>query len=398
MRPTTQRTGRSSDAWKFVVTIGVLSLFADFTYEGSRSIVGPFLATLNASAAVVGVVTGFGELVGYGLRLVSGGLADRTGRFWPIAMLGYVVQMCAVPALALAGNWQTAAALIILERTGKAIRNPPRDTMLAHAAQQIGYGRAFGLHEALDQTGALIGPLAVAGVYALYGDYRHAFAALLLPALICLGLLMLARHFYPHPEMMEDEAPASKVAGRRYPRAFWIYLAGAGLVAAGFADFPLIAYHFEKTGTLSTTWIPIAYAVAMAVSGSGSLLFGQLFDRVGMRLLIPLTLVGAAFAPLVFYGGSAAALAGAALWGLGMGVHESLIPAAVGPMVSPQHRASAYGLFTAGYGVCWFAGSAVIGILYDHSRAATVAFCMLLQCAAIPFFLAACRKASADNA
>jgi hypothetical protein len=152
-------------ALRFVVLIGILSFFADFTYEGSRSIIGPYLATLQATGTIVGVVTGLGELLGYSLRLVSGRWADATGRYWPITIFGYVVQMAAVPALALTGSWPAAAALIILERVGKAIRNPPRDVMLSHAGKQVGgYGWAFGLHEALDQFGAMFGPLAVAAV------------------------------------------------------------------------------------------------------------------------------------------------------------------------------------------------------------------------------------------
>jgi MFS family permease len=378
-------TPQKSAALKFVLLIGVLSFFADFTYEGSRSILGPYLALLQASATVVGIVTGFGELLGYGLRLVSGRMADLTGKFWPITIVGYFVQMLAVPALALAGNWPTAAALLILERVGKAIRNPPRDVMLSHAAKEIGYGWAFGLHEALDQFGALFGPLLVAAVLAFRGEYRFAFAALLVPGVICLSLLLLARWLYPRPEDMEVDVPNVETQG--LPRVFWIYLAGAGLVAAGFADYPLIAYHFDKASSVPQNWVPIAYAVAMAVSGTGSLVFGRLFDRFGIAVLIPLTLISALFAPLVFLGGFEVALVGAAIWGLGMGVHESIVPAAVAPMVPRQRRASAYGLFTAGYGVCWFLGSALIGICYDWSLPATIALCVALELAAIPIFV-----------
>jgi predicted MFS family arabinose efflux permease len=257
--------------------------------------------------------------------------------------------------------------------------------MLSHAAKQIGYGWAFGLHEALDQFGALFGPLAVAGVLALRGDYRMAFAVLLVPALINLSLVGTARWLYPHPEDLEGKARDVQTAG--LPRLFWLYLSGAALVAAGFADFPLIAYHFTVTAAVEPIWIPVFYAVAMGVSGTGSLVFGRLYDRAGFAVLIGLTLVTAAFAPLVFLGGFWIALAGGALWGLGMGVHESLIPAVVGPIVSAQRRASAYGIFTAGYGVAWFLGSAAIGMLYDRSLPATIAFCVTLQLAAVPLFV-----------
>jgi predicted MFS family arabinose efflux permease len=373
-------------AFRFVLMIGVVSFFADFTYEGSRSIVGPYLENLGASATAVGIIAGFGELLGYGLRLVSARLSERTGQFWPITLFGYVIQMASVPLLALAGNWQVAALLIIVERIGKATRNPPRDVMLSHATKEIGYGWGFGIHEALDQFGALVGPLAVAAVLAVRGDFKTAFAVLLIPALLTLSLLVVARLLYPRPEEMEVNPPNLKTEG--LPRAFWVYLAGAALVAAGFVDFSLMSYHFEKTAVVSGTWIPVFYAVAMGVSGLGSLAFGRLFDRVGIVVLIPLTLVTTLFVPLVFLGGSWVALVGCALWGLGMGVHESIVPAAVATMTPPHRRASAYGLFTAAYGVSWFVGSAVIGFLYQYTPlSAVIAFSVAAELAAIPFFI-----------
>ena len=306
--------------------------------------------------------------------------------YWPIAIGGYVLQMAAVPLLALAGSWQWAAVLIIAERIGKGIRNPPRDAMLSHVAKDIGYGRAFGVHEALDQFGALFGPLLVALVLAVgHHDYKVAFAVLAVPAVIMLSLLAVARLLYPRPQ---DLAPApAQVSTQGLPRVFWIYAAGAALAAAGFADFPLIAFHFQRAGTVSPALTPVFYAVAMAVSGTGSLVLGRVFDRAGIGVLIPLTVVTAVYAPLVFLGGFWAVLAGSALWGLGMGVQESLIPAAVAPMVSPERRASAYGLFTGIYGTAWVAGSVVIGVLVSVSLGGLVAFCIASELAAIPLIL-----------
>jgi len=372
-------------ALKFVLLIGVVSFFADFTYEGARSVTGPYLAILGASATLVGFIAGLGELLGYGLRLVSGRLSERTGEFWPITLFGYVVQMSAVPLLALAPNWRIAGLLIVVERIGKAIRNPPRDVMLSHAAKQIGYGWGFGLHEALDQFGALFGPLVVAAVLAARGNYKTAFAILLVPAIVTLLLLVFARFSYPKPEDLE--VSVSNVEASGLPPVFWIYLVGAGLVAAGFADFSLMAYHFEKASVIPNIWVPVFYSVAMGVSGIGSLLFGHLFDRVGIWILVPLTLIAAASAPLVFLGGFWVALIGSALWGLGMGVHESIIPAAVATMVPHQRRPSAYGIFTAGYGVSWFVGSVIIGRLYDVSVFALIVFSVLAQMVAIPIFV-----------
>jgi predicted MFS family arabinose efflux permease len=376
-------TLRKVKALRFVLLFGVVSLFADFTYEGSRSVTGQFLATLGTSATVVAVVAGLGELLGYGLRVVSGRLSERTQKFWPITLFGYFIQMFSVPALALAGNWKMAAFLILVERVGKATRNPPRDVMLSHAAKEMGYGWGFGVHEALDQMGALFGPLLVALVVARRGDYRDAFAVLLVPALITLTLVTVARFVYPRPEDLETHTAGQHAEG--FSRAYWIYLGAAALVAAGFADFQLIAYHFQKADAFKVSWIPVLYAVAMAVSGAGSLVFGRMFDRFGIGVLIPLTIVSALFAPLVFLGGFWTAVAGAALWGLGMGVHESIVPAAVAGLVSPQKRPSAYGMFTGAYGVAWFVGSAIEGVLYEHSLTAVVIFCLAVQMLAVPF-------------
>lgn len=378
-------------ALHFVLLVGTLSFFADFTYEGARSVLGPWLATMGATGAVIGVVVGFGELLGYGLRVVSGRLADATRRFWPITICGYVVQMAAVPLLAFAHDWPSAACLIVLERVGKAIRNPPRDVMLASAAKRIGgYGWAFGLHEAFDQFGAMVGPLVVAAIVAARGDYRLAFAALAIPGALNLGFVALARLAFPRPQDLEAPRPEQNGDVRRYPaawRTYWIYLAGAGLVAAGFVDYPLIAYHWSLHRAMPPDQVPCLYAVAMAASGAASLVLGRLFDRYGFRVLIALTVVSAAFAPLVFFGHRIEfAVLGAALWGMGMGVHESIIPAAVAPMVPAAKRASAFGTFTAAYGVCWFAGSALAGWIYDRSVAATVLFCVIAQMLGVPLF------------
>ncbi len=391
-----QRLRAASPALRFVLLVGVMSFFADFTYEGSRSVIGPFLGTLGAGALAISVISGLGEFLGYGLRLFSGRGADRTGRYWPITISGYVVQMAAVPLLALAGSWQVAAVLIIAERVGKATRNPPRDAMLSHAAAEMGYGWAFGVHEALDQFGALFGPLLVALVLAVSNhDYRLAFAALAVPAVVTVSLVLVARRFFPQPRDLS--AGPAEVSTTGLPRVFWVYLAGAALAAAGLADFPLIAFHLSAARIVSEPVVPVFYAVAMAVSGTGSLIFGRLFDRAGIGVLIPLTVAGAAYAPLVFLGGTWAALAGVALWGLAMGVQESIIPAAVAPMVSADRRASAYGLFTGGYGTAWVLGSVLIGLLFGVSLGAVTAFAVVAQLAAIPLLVAVRRRTTAGG-
>jgi MFS family permease len=372
----------SSAALRFVLLVGAMSLFADMAYEGARSITGPYLSLLGASALAVGVVAGGGELLGYSLRLVSGRLADVTGRYWPITIAGYVVQMTAVPALALAGSWQAAATLMALERTGKAMRNPPRDAMLARASRDIGRGWAFGLHEALDQLGAFVGPLVAAGVLAAQGDYRIAFAMLLVPSLTTLALLAVARVTYPNPDSLASR-PADLHAGG-LGGDLRLYLLATALVAAGFADFSLVSFHFARERTIDPDLVPVFYAIAMAAGGTGSLLFGRAFDRYGIGVLVPVTVVAAFFAPLVFLGGTWLALAGVILWGIGMGVHESIMAAAIPAMVPAGRIASAYGLFNLVYGLAWFAGSAAMGLLYDVSLPLLVAFSVAAELLAVP--------------
>ena len=371
-----------ASALRFVVAFGIVSLFADMTYEGMRSISGPYLALLGASGTVVGLVAGAGELLGYTLRLASGRFADRSRLYWPLTLVGYVVQMAAVPALALVGNWPAAAGLIILERIGKATRNPPRDVMLSQAGESIGQGWAFGLHEALDQSGATIGPLLAAFALARRQDYPAAFAWMLIPATITVMLVLSVRLRYPAAGEISPLAIDLKAVPANtnsLPQAFWIYSVGAGLVAFGFADYALISYHFAISKTMSSSSVPILYAVAMAAAGGGSLLAGRWYDRRGLIVLIPSTLLIAAYAPLVFLGGFWAALVGTLLWGVGVGIHETVMSAAIAHMVPAHRRAQAYGMFTAIFGVAWFAGSVALGALYDHSLMATALVAALAQ-------------------
>lgn len=371
-------------ALRFVVLIGVVSLFADMTYEGARSINGPFLAVLGASGAVVGIVSGLGELIGYSIRLVSGYFSDKNKSYWAITFFGYAVNLIAVPLLALAGSWQVAATLMVIERIGKGIRVPPRDAMLSYATHRMGRGWGFGLHEALDQIGAILGPLFVAAVLYFKGGYQTAYGLLIIPALLALGTLALARFLYPRPQDLEFSQTRLEVEG--FSRVFWLYMAGAALVAAGFADFPLIAYHFQKASIATPALIPVLYAIAMAVDAIAAIIFGRLFDRIGLTTMIFVTVLSAFFAPLVFLGNLPMAVLGMALWGIGMGAQESIMRAAVAGMVSTERRGMAYGLFNTVYGVAWFVGSVLIGILYDVSIPWLVGFSVVAQLAAIPIF------------
>lgn len=285
-------------AFRFVLVIGIVNFFADFTYEGARSVVGPFLGSLGASAAVIGFVAGFGELVGYGLRSVSGYLADKTRRYWTITIIGYAINMLAVPALALAGSWPMACALVVAERTGRAIRRPAVESMLAEAGSTIGHGWVFGLNEALDQAGATLGPLMVAFILFRKGTYRHSFAVLLVSALLCLIVVAIALLLFRNTSTPKISSRQS--SGKAFSRAYWLYIAAGAFIAAGFADFSLIAFHFQKSGPVSQDVVPVFYAAAMAAGAIASLILGKLLDQAGKPVLLLAFGVPAFFAPLVF--------------------------------------------------------------------------------------------------
>ncbi len=381
---TRQEQGRKN-AMRFILLLGLVSLLGDVVYEGARSITGPFMAVLGASAAAVGVVAGLGELVGYALRLFSGILTDKTGKYWAIAFTGYIMTFLAVPLLALAGSWQVAALLVIAERFGKAIRTPARDAMLSHATSEVGRGWGFAVHEALDQVGALLGPLLIAAVMYFRDGYRSSFAILFIPAVMAILVLVTARVLYPSPRDLERERTI--LQGKGLPRAFWLYLAATALLAAGYADFALVAFHFKKASLFSDQMVPVLYAFAMGIDAIAALIFGRLFDRIGINSLIISAILSALFAPLVFLGGSGLAVAGMAVWGIGMAAQESVLRATISEMVPANKRGTAYGIFNTGYGLFWFLGSSLMGFLYDSSIPTLVIFSVVVQLAAVPVLI-----------
>jgi predicted MFS family arabinose efflux permease len=372
-------------ALRFVLIIGVVQLFADMTYEGARGIIGPFLGSLGASATVVGFTAGLGELMGYALRSVTGYFADKTHKYWVFIFVGYLVNLLAVPALALAGHWPLAAVLVVAERTGRAIRKPSTDALLSHAGSRIGHGWAFGLNEFLDQTGATIGPLLMALILYRQGGYHAAFALLLIPALLCLGTVGVAAMLYPRPHELETRKP-TKLQAKGFSKTYWLYVAAGALIAAGYADFSLIAFHFQKAAVVSPGAVPVFYALAMVTSACTSLIFGRLLDKVGIPVVVFAFFLGAFFAPCVFLGGSALALVGMILWGIGMGAQDSLLKATLARVVPANKRSTAFGVFDTVFGIAWFAGSAGMGWLYDQSITGLIVFSVLLQLAALPFF------------
>ena len=370
-----------SSAIKFIVCLGVVSLFADMTYEGARSIIGPFLKELGASATQVGIIAGLGEMFGASLRLFSGRFADRTRAYWTIAISGYLLNVLVVPVLAFAGNWWTAALLVVAERTGKAVRGPARDVLLSEATNKVGHGWGFGLHAALDQTGAVLGPLLMAAAVAQSNRFGPAFLRLGIPAVLAVVALFTARYIHP-----DQGAEAPKQVQQALPKVFWTYVAAAGLLACGFVDFPLLAYHFQKTELTKPAVIPLLYAGAMGVNGLTALIFGRLFDRSGILVLTFGILVSLLALPLGFLGGPTAAMASVACWATGLGAQDASLRSGIAQVVSMNKRGGAFGALNAVYGVMWFLGSVVMGVLYDRSVMALVVFGVVAQLFAAAMF------------
>lgn len=384
-------------AFRFVLTIGIVNLFADMTYEGARSIAGPFLESLGASAVAVGFIAGGGEMLGYGLRSIAGYLADKTRNYWIVILVGYVINMIAVPVLALAGNWPIAAALMVAERTGRGIRKPATDAMLSYAGKSIGRGWVFGLNEGLDQTGATLGPLIVALVLYEKSGYRTGFGVLIISSLLCLGTLVIARIMYPRPHEFEERSNEF-LQTKGFARTYWIYVGAGALIAAGFADFSLISFHFKKVTNVSDTEIALFYAAAMAAGAITNFVFGRLFDRIGLPIAIAAFLLGAMFAPFVFLGSFWLVLVGMLLWGVGMGAQNSLLKAMLSSVISAQKRSTGFGVFYTIFGVAWFLGSGAMGFLYERSLIVLIVFSVVAQLAAIPLLLFAGFREHESNA
>ena len=389
---TAERTPRNA-AIRFIICLGFVSLFADMTYEGAYSITGPFLKGLGASALQVGFIAGFGEMIAASLRYFSGKFADRTRAYWSIVTFGYVLNLVAVPALAFVGNWQAAALLIVVERTGKAMRGPARDVLLSAATVEVGHGWGFGLHAAMDQTGAVLGPLLMVAAVAHFKGFGLAFLPLAVPAFLALTSIIVAHAVFP-----TKAAPPTPPPARELPRVFWSYVAAAGLLACGFVDFPLLAYHIQDKHLLNQEMIPLLYAGAMGTVGASALLCGRLFDRFGIVVLAWGILISMLSLPLGFLGGSTGVVFAVACWGIGIGIQDASLRAGIAQVVSMNKRGSAFGAFNGVYGVMWFLGSLVMGWLYGKSLPALVGFGVGAQAVAAVWFFWLRRPLAAEIA
>jgi len=384
----TSEARKKKIALQFILLLGIVSLFGDITYEGARSIAGPYLGMLGASAAAIGLVAGLGEFLGYALRLASGFIADRAKAYWPLTILGYGL-LCAIPLMAFAGQWHLAALLLILERMGKGIRAPARDAILSHATKQVGRGLGFGIHEAVDQIGAVIGPLIFSAVALYTGSYREGFIILWIPALLCMATLLLGRAKVPSP--VELESSAEEVQNqykpeKKFPKIFWLYGLFAFLSVAGFANFQIISYHFKLHSVVSDTQIPLLYAIAMGIDAVVGLLIGRIYDRVGLLCLAAVPLLTLPIPFLAFTHSYSFAVISVILWGAVMGIHETVMRAAIADLTGIEKRGTAYGIFNTIYGGAWFLGGTVMGLLYDYSILTLFVFTLVMEGISVMLF------------
>lgn len=400
-----KKGGRLAPALVLLILFGLVSLFSDMTHEGAASIRGAYMSLIGASAGVIGFVSGLGELAGYSLRYVFGRLADRTGKYWTLTVAGYVIDVLAVPALALVGEdgWFWACMLLVVQRLGKAVKKPAKDTIMSFAASQLGAGKSFGLQELLDQIGAFAGPvllylvmLARTGGDAFH-TYALCFAVLAVPGAITIALLLATRRKFPNPEDFEP-APKEHVP-LRMSAGFVLYIAGISCFAFGFIDYALIVMHVSHVhADLAQETLPLIYAGAMLVDAVAAVVFGYLYDRIGVVSLMASTLLSSVFAVFVFAMDSVPALlVGVVLWSIGMGAQESVLKAAVTSIVPKDSRATGYGIFECSFGIFWFLGSWLTGVLYEVSIPAMVAVSASAQLAAIVLFACSARSGARNG-
>lgn len=395
-----------SNSLIFIILFGIVSLFSDMTHEGASSLRGVYLSLLGASAGTIGFISGLGELVGYSLRYFFGKLTDKTHKYWEMTIFGYVLDILAVPALAIVGKdgWIYACGLLVIQRMGKAIKKPAKDTIMSFAASQEGAGKSFAIQEMLDQIGAFLGPffLYVVMLFKTEGTtfeiYSRCFAYLAIPGVITLILLIYTKKRFPNPEHFEPEP--KEYIPFKMKDSFIFYIIGISLFSFGFIDYSLIIMHVSKNlnvltngvGLINMETIPLIYAAAMLVDAISALIFGIMYDRNGVKALVVSTIISAPFSLFIFgFNNIYVVLLGIILWGVGMGAQESILKAAVTSVVPKSSRATGYGIFEMSFGVFWFLGSWLLGVLYDINITSLIIVSMMTQLLSIPFYFKASR-------
>lgn len=365
---------------RLILFLGMASLLGSLVSNGARSVTGPYILLLGGSAAIVGLVAGSGEFIGYALRSATGAYVNQSQRYWNVAMAGYGL-LAAIPLLAVSGRWETAAVLIIAERVGKAVRTPARDTILSHATTTVGRGWGFGIHKALDQVGAVIGPLVMVAVLVFTGGYAQGFLLLGIPLVGVAIILLFARSAVPRPGRLEANGGTRE--NRDDPPGIMPYTTFIFLGMAGFASFPLISFHLKARSIIPDAAIPLFYASAMVVSVVVALLVGRIFDRIGTHALLAIPVLSTTTVLLAFSFNPGVAIVGSLVWGAGIGIFETVLRASIAESTAADRRGKVYGAVSAVFGTAWFTGSVVMGVLYDVSIGHIIAYVLIVEVAAL---------------
>ncbi len=399
--PPPQRSAPWS-AWRAVAGLGVVSLAGDMVYEGARSITGPFLASLGATALVVGLVTGAGEAMALVLRLLSGPLADRTHRYWAFTITGYAMTALSVPLMAVSpflggSGLAVACALVLVERTGKAVRSPSKTALLAFAAGAVGRGRGFAVHKALDQVGAFAGPLLVAGVVTVTAATWAGLAVLAVPGAVAMAVLLFVRARVPDMSVYDPQGAESvRAAGvitepTVLPGRFYLFATSSAASTLGLMTFGVISFHLVDADLVAPALVPVIYAVAMLTAAAAALVTGFAYDRWSAKVLLVLPFLVVTVPALALADRLWVAVVGVAVWGGAAGVQESTVKALVADLVPARRLATAYGVFAAFEGAAALLGGGLAGALYSGGRNDLITVIAICQAASLILLVAVFR-------
>jgi len=365
-----------------IILFGIISMLGDTIYEGARSVVPSYMETIGVSALIIGVVFGVGEFLGYALRIISGLLADITRAYWHLFIIGYVL-LISVPLLGVVRVWYLVAALVIVERIAKALRSPSRDVLISIVSKGVGAGKAFGIHELLDQVGAIAGPALLAlTLYLTLNDYSKAFTLLLIPYLALVTVVMLTYTRLKH--YTEEYKFSSSLTAKPYPLpyTFKLYIIAVGLNTAGLIHVSLILYRL--TGYLSHWVVPLLYLSAQAVDAIVAPIAGLLYDRYGRSILLVPFLLSILVSITAVIGGLTLLVVSIIVFGLVYGMQESIYRAAVSDITPIEKRGLAYGIFNTVYGLGLLAGGSLFGMFLSLGYTYTaIAYTLFVEVLAI---------------
>ena len=359
------------------ILLGLVSLLADVVYEGARSIIGAYLKVLEAAMVIAGVIS-FGEFIGYVMRGVGGFIANRfrsSRVYWMLIFLGYSVNLFAIPLLAFVGSWEYALVLVFIERMGKGLRAPARDVIISEVTEDLGKGKGFGIHEVMDQLGAITGPAIVAWILLTVASYKYAFLVLAIPALLSITTLFIAYVNYPKIKSVE----VVRRTGAKLPAKFLVFLLSISLMSLGFMHWGLVSYSLKHFSIFEDYFIPTLYLIAMLTDAIIAFPIGVMYDKIGVKstLISPILII--ILMALFASGKQSMIVLSIMLWGLVMGIYETIIRASIADLVPMESRAKAYGLYGIIFGVSWTLGNIMLSYIMQISATMMLTYVVIVE-------------------